>query len=111
MFHVAFQIHVQKLENQVQLLVRMHDIEKAVSQSCLVKAHLRSHGGTSTAKTHRTMFSSLSSFKRLISRIAVLGTPSSSASRRIFSEPQSGVTNVARLVNNTIRPYGRHARS
>lgn len=34
--------------------------------------------------TNLTMYSSLSSLSRLISRIAVLGTPSSSASSRIF---------------------------
>ena len=79
MFHVAFQVDVQKLEHEIELLVGVHDVQQPRPHV----STLAQHGRVSGAR-YLTILSSLSSFNKLISRMAVLGTPSSSASRRIF---------------------------
>lgn len=60
-------------------------------------------GRESRGTTHRTMCSSLSSLSRLISRIAVLGTPSSSASSRIFFRATIEPVETSRALYTT--PY------
>jgi hypothetical protein len=99
--HVALQIEVEELEDEVELRLGVGDVEKAVfieekvrnlSVSARRLAPLLHREPVTTvrsrrtgeAKTHRTTFSCFISFNKLISRMAVLGTPSSSDSRRIF---------------------------
>lgn len=79
--HILFQIHIKKLEHEVELCLRMHNIQQSKTFSvsdffCTLKVWVA---------THLTMLSSwFNSFNKLISLIEVLGTPSSSASRRIL---------------------------
>jgi hypothetical protein len=77
--HEALEVDVQELKHEVQLLIGMDDIKQPVSKAI-------EHESVEWwyVHAHRTIFSSFSSFRSDISRIAVEGTPSSSASRRIF---------------------------
>jgi hypothetical protein len=83
--HVALQVDVEKLEHEVELLIRVDDVQQPVAKNknrACPGSHQRERSECGVA--HRTILSSLSSLRSEISRMAVLGTPSSSASSRIF---------------------------
>lgn len=87
--HVAFEVDVEEFEHEVELLVGVHDVHEPEPRHPSTRARMKRGARTSSCMcmrviTHRTMFSSLSSLRRLISLIAVLGTPSSSCSSLIF---------------------------
>lgn len=75
---VALEVDIQELEHEVQLLVGVNDVEQSLLGSWSARSD------RAKQRTHLTMLSSFNSLSKLISRIAVLGTPSSSASSLIF---------------------------
>ena len=106
MFHITLQVDVQKLEHKIELLVRMHDVQQpARVRVCMIMRER-------VRQTYLTMLSSLSSFNRLISRMAVLGTPSSSASSRIFLSATIWlvVTSLALYTTPYVPAGARHQR-
>jgi len=108
-FNVSLKVNVQKFENKIEFLVSMNDVQKPRDRPIIRTSSedqemtggmiqmapimwrsrrkeklLRKKTKTKKHAPHLTTLSSLSSFSRLISRMAVLGTPSSSASSLIF---------------------------
>jgi len=77
LLHVLLQVELQVLEDEVELLLGVDDFLKSAQG---LSARLE-HG---VSCTYSTTFGCLRPFSRLISRMAVEGTPSSSFSRRIF---------------------------
>jgi hypothetical protein len=106
--HIALEIEIEKLENEVELGFRMHNVEepsKTVSRN--ISRFQGSEGNK--GETHRTTFSSFISLRSEISRMAVEGTPSSSASKRIFLRATISPESVFFAVDETRKAWHRQA--
>jgi hypothetical protein len=79
--HVALEVHVEELEHEVELGIRVHNVKQPAAS---VLMSFLSNLCASEAVAHLTTLSSFISLSSEISLMAVEGTPSSSASRRIF---------------------------
>jgi hypothetical protein len=84
--HVLLQVVVAVLENEVKLVLGVDDFLEPIKLvfNSLIRNEAAKLMITSSLLTYSTMFGCLSPFKREISLIAVLGTPSSSFSSLIF---------------------------
>ena len=80
--HVPLEVHVKELHDKVQLRVAVHNVEEPVGRPRCVSGWAARPNQAREADP--TTFSSFISLSSEISLIAVLGTPSSSASSRIF---------------------------
>jgi hypothetical protein len=94
---VLFQVLIQKLEDERQLLLRMHDIVQPAN-------HQHTEGGSSAESflasgsaravaqaAYRTMLGCCNCFSREISRMAVEGMPAEARGREAGEETVSGV--------------------
>lgn len=81
LIHVLLEIEIAKLEHERKLLLRVDNIKEA---ACGKEGEQDEITNEMIAPLYLTMFGCLSSFRRLISLMAVQGTPSSSESSRIL---------------------------